>query len=397
MTRQVVTDRSRITAIAATMLLASTLWTILPADPLQGDAVGPSPPLEPGAAEPLRQGTMPPPVSPERMTAIYDEVKTPYKQGIVIEPQAEKKVDCPAVFRHDGKWYMVYIQLEPAPQEGYTTQLAESSDLLHWKPLGTVLPRGPDGAWDHANAGGGVALFDTEWGGSGELQEYAGRYWLSYLGGKGFGYETVPLHIGLASTDDPSKPQEWSKVASPILSSADADAREGESGTLYKSYIFRDGSQSLGAPFVMFYNAKPLTGSEKIFAAVSDDLRKWRRIGAEPVLENPVPPGSTRNVISGDPQVVRMGDEWVMFYFGAFWKPGAFDTFAASKDLRHWTKWTGEDLIRPSEPYDAVFAHKPWLIKHDGVVYHFYTAVSDTKDQHRAIAVATSKPVGDRR
>ncbi len=146
----------------------------------------------------------------------------------------------------------------------------------------------------------------------------------------------------------------------------------------------------------MFYNAKPLTGSEKIFAAVSDDLRKWRRIGEEPVLENPVPPGPARNVISGDPQVVRMGDEWVMFYFGAFWKPGAFDTFAASKDLLHWTKWTGEDLIRPSEPYDAVFAHKPWLIKHDGVVYHFYTAVSDTKDQHRAIAVATSKPVADR-
>src|SRR5262245_46854720 len=123
-------DYSRPKAITATMLVASALWTMLPGDPLQGDAPGSSRRLEPRAAERLRQATTPPAVSPERMTAIYEEVKTPYKQGIVIEPQAGKKVDCPAVFRHDGKWYMVYVQLEPAPQEGYTTELAESTDLL---------------------------------------------------------------------------------------------------------------------------------------------------------------------------------------------------------------------------------------------------------------------------
>ncbi len=54
-------------------------------------------------------------------------------------------------------------------------------------------------------------------------------------------------------------------------------------------------------------------------------------------------------------------------------------------------------MIRPSEPYDVLFAHKLWLIKRDDVVYHFYTAVSDTKDEHRAIAVATSKRVGQPR
>ncbi|MEO7600325.1 MAG: glycosylase, partial [Opitutus sp.] len=73
-----------------------------------------------------------------------------------------------------------------------------------------------------------------------------------------------------------------------------------------------------------------------------------------------------------------------------FWRPGAFDTFAVSRDLVTWTKWTGEDLIKPTERFDGLFAHKPWLIKHDGVVYHFYCAVRG-KDQHRAIALATSK------
>jgi hypothetical protein len=124
-------------------------------------------------------------VSQDRMRAIYDEVKTPFKYGIVIEAPAGKKVDCPTVFRHRGKWYMVYVQLEPPPLEGYTTQLAESENLLQWKPLGTILSRGQDGAWDQANAAGGVALFDPTWGGGNGLQTHEDHYWMSYIGGKG--------------------------------------------------------------------------------------------------------------------------------------------------------------------------------------------------------------------
>jgi hypothetical protein len=94
------------------------------------------------------------------------------------------------------------------------------------------------------------------------------------------------------------------------------------------------------------------------------------------------------------PTVFRHGDRWymlwVMFYFGAFWKPKAFDTFAASRDLVHWTRWDGPHLIEPSEPWDAEYAHKPWLLKHNGVVYHFYCAVGN---QERAIALATSRPM----
>ena len=170
----------------------------------------------------------------------------------------------------------------------------------------------------------------------------------------------------------------------------DKNARLFETDVLYKSYIFRDDARTLGAPFVMFYNARPPKGNETIGLAVSQDMKTWQRFGDGPVVATERPAGLKYGVISGDSQVVRMNDLWVMFYFGAFWKEGAFDTFAASRDLVHWTKWDGEDLIKPSEPYDTPFAHKPWLIKHDGVVYHFYCAVGG-KEQHRAIAVATSK------
>ena len=47
----------------------------------------------------------------------------------------------------------------------------------------------------------------------------------------------------------------------------------------------------------------------------------------------------------------------------------------------------GEPLVKPSEPWDSEHAHKPWVIKHDGVVYHFYNAVGS---RGRGLALATS-------
>ena len=112
-------------------------------------------------------------------------------------------------------------------------------------------------------------------------------------------------------------------------------------------------------------------------------MRHWRRLGHGSVLSNV---GNAMWAISGDPQLTKIGDDWVMFYFGAWWKPQAFDTFACSYDLIHWTKWDGPLLIEPTEPWDKTYAHKPWVLKHEGVVYHFYCAVVS-----RAIALATSK------
>jgi hypothetical protein len=58
----------------------------------------------------------------------------------------------------------------------------------------------------------------------------------------------------------------------------------------------------------------------------------------------------------------------------------------------NWTDWKGDDLINSTQEYDARFAHKPFVVKYKGVVYHFYNAVNK-KDQ-RGIAVATSKDLG---
>ncbi len=329
---------------------------------------------------------LPAQVGQAEMDAIYREVRTPFKYGIVLPAPPGKKIDCPNIFRYRGKWYMLYVQMENNPA-GYVTRLAESDDLLHWRELpGNVLDRGAAGSWDAAQAAGGFALHDLEWGRNG-IEKHDGKYWISYLGGPNPGYETPPLSIALASSADPIRGP-WQRGAGPALSVTDPDARPTERSRLYKSFVFRDPARTLGPPFVMFYNAHSEKDSERIFVAVSDDMRKWKRHGSTHVLSNEPPAGARGTVISGDPQIVRINGLWVMFYFGAFWKPGAFDTFAASRDLVNWTKWTGPDLIASSEPWDNQFAHKPWMLKYRGVVYHFYCAVD--KAGNRQIALATS-------
>jgi len=321
-------------------------------------------------------------VSQTDMQKIYEEVKTPYKHGVILKPEPGKMLDNPNVFRWQDKWYMLYIMFD---SRGYETYLASSDDLLSWKSLGKVLPYGEEGSWDQWQADGGPSLFTTEWGGANTVQEYGCRYWMTYIGGAKQGYETDPLSIGVAWTKDPGQPSVWTRFkGNPVLSNQQDDVRDFERTTLYKSFVVWDKKESTGYPFVMYYNAKG-AGGERIGMAVSRDMLQWTRYGQEPVIEN----GTAGNFgISGDPMITKIGNVWVMFYFGAFWQPQAFETFACSYDLVTWTKWTGDHLVKPSEPWDQQYAHKPWVIRHDGVVYHFYCAVGD---QGRVIGLATSK------
>jgi len=334
------------------------------------------------------------------MQQIYEQVKTPYKYGLVVVPaDAGKKIDCPSVFRKGNSWYMTYIQFDG---RGYETWLAKSNDLLQWKTLGKILSFGDttnaDATnWDANQKAGYIALQDEKFGGSYELQQYNGKYWMSFIGGKATGYESGKLSIGVASTHkDITKAHLWIPLGDPVLSMSDIDVRWWENKKLYKSTIIWDKQKTLGHPFVMYYNANGDTSNntpkwrwfERIGMAVSDDMINWQRYQTDPVVHHKIG-------ITGDGVVQKIGEVWVMFYFGAFWenrKNETFNRFACSYDLVNWTDWNGDDLIKSSEPYDAKYAHKSYVVKWKGVVYHFYCAV-DAKD-HRGIAVATSKDLG---
>jgi predicted GH43/DUF377 family glycosyl hydrolase len=334
-------------------------------------------------------------VPQEVMQKVYEEVKTPFKYGLVITPENDaKKIDCPSVFRKGKYWYMTYIQFDG---RGYETWIAKSKDLLEWKTLGKIMSFSDTADWDNNQKAGYIALQNTKWDGAYKLEKFQKKYWMSYIGGKDRGYESGPLAIGISNTTkDPTKPHEWNRLPQPVLSSTDKDVRWWENRKLYKSTIIRDKHKTLGSEFIMYYNANGDSSGnkpkwrwfERIGMAVSDDMVTWKRYNADPVMEHGVG-------ITGDAVLQKINDVWVMFYFGAFWESRpkeTFNRFACSYDLVNWTDWKGDDLIKSSEPYDAKYAHKSFVVKWKGVVYHFYCAV-DNKD-HRGIAVATSVDKG---
>ncbi len=321
------------------------------------------------------------------MQEIYEKIKTPYKYGLIlVPPEDSKKMDCPSVFRKGNKWYMTYLVYDG---RGYETWLATSRDLLNWETLGRIMSFSDATTWDDDQKAGYIALQDYIWGGSYELQTFKDRYWLSYFGGSSKGYEAGLLSIGIAFTGkDPAKAHEWQRLDHPVLMSTDKDVRWWENSTMYKSSVIWDKEKTTGYPFVMYYNARgdsinPRRGAERIGMAVSEDMVNWKRYGIDPVLDH-------HTGITGDAFIQKIDDVWIMFYFGAFWKgrPNAFNRFACSYNLVDWTDWNGPDLIAPSEPYDEVFAHKSFIVKYKGIVYHYYCAVN--KKEQRGIAVATS-------
>lgn len=327
------------------------------------------------------------------MKSIYGEIKTPYKYGLVLVPSDNSlEFDCPSIFKKGSRWYMTYIAFDG---RGYETWIAKSKDLLHWQTLGRILSFSDSTDWDTNQKAGYISLEDFNWGGSYKLQRYNGKYWMSYIGGETRGYEPGVLSIGIAYTKKkPTKPHEWKRLKKSVLSINDKDDSWWDNKTLYKSNIIWDKSKSTGYPFVMYYNAKGRDTMnrkpdvERIGMAVSNDMVHWKRFGKNPVLDH-------SKGITGDPYIEKIGNVWVMFYFGAWWGPtnGAFNRFACSYDMIHWTDWRGDNLIEPSKSYDDVYAHKSSVIKYKGVVYHFYCAVN--KAYQRGIAVATSKDLGN--
>jgi predicted GH43/DUF377 family glycosyl hydrolase len=318
-------------------------------------------------------------VSKETMAQVFNEIKTPFKYGVVFKhPDANKLMDSPTIFKKNGVWYMTYIVFDG---KGYETWMAKSKNLLDWKSLGKILSFSND-TWDANQKAGYMSLVDINWGGSYKVEKFNNKYWMSYLGGNTIGYEAGVLGVGMANNPTLTKPAEWQTATTPILQPKDMDARWFENKTIYKSTVIRDKQKHTSHPFVMYYNAKGDTAKyESIGMAVSDDMVSWKRYGVSPVI-------TKYKGICGDAQIVKINKLYVMFYFGAFWKPGAFERFACSYDLVNWTDWDGEDLIKSSTDYDETYAHKPWVIKWKGVVYHFYNAVGKSG---RVIALATSK------
>ena len=303
-------------------------------------------------------------------------------------------VDTPRVFRHQGRFYMIYIGYDGI---GYQTALAVSGDLIQWKSLGVVLPREDGDRWDHVGKAGSCIIGDVDLYGSREIQKINGKYWFVYHSYPQEGYETGAAANGLAWTEDESL-LHWHFLDQPILCKGESGAWDG--GGLYSAWIFpfEDG-------YRLYYNGKEnlhWPWHEQVGMAFSKDLTHWERFDGNPVFQVG-PEGAWDSRFSCGQHVLfdSRQKQWVHFYCG-YDGCHAQEGVAVSPDGIHWEKYP-EPIIphgRPGE-LDETHAHKPGVIWHKGVLYHFYCAVRPARTEEerarfgkefRCITVARSVP-----
>lgn len=304
-----------------------------------------------------------------------------------------KAVDCPLPFWHNGSFRMTFIGFDGI---GYQTGMAKSNDLLHWEKMGAMLVRGCHKDWDKVGMACTTMLMENDLYGVRKLKKYHGKYWMMYHSYPGEGYESGSAEIGLAWTDD-EELMRWEFADEPVFSWRDGDAFE--RGGLYKSWLIEHEGK-----FYMFYNAKNNAEGrwlEQTGMAVSDDMFHWKRCrDINPIL--PVGKGAWDSTFASDPVVMYDSREkrWVMFYYG-LGNLSACDGVAVSDDLYHWEKYPLPILtIGGRGTIDSTYAHKPGVIFHNGMLYHFYCACRPYKDgdpanndgEFRCISVARSRP-----
>ena len=175
----------------------------------------------------------------------------------------------------------------------------------------------------------------------------------------------------------------------PVILRAE-DGADWEKGGLYKPYLVKEGDT-----FYLYYNAKT-TGTpwfEQTGLATSKDLKTWTRHPANPLIRNG-PKGAPDFRFASDPVVVKHAGQWGLLYFGRSADGPCRELMALGRTPTAFTK-VNEVLIDIGAPgaIDEKFAHKPAVIYHDGALYHFYCAVSGKwPNDTRGLAVARSKP-----
>lgn len=275
-------------------------------------------------------------------------------------------VDCPFVFRHQGRFYMMFVGFDGI---GYQTGLAVSDDLLHWRHEAVILERLEGSSrWDRVGAAGSWILLESNDAREVPvLRKLDGRYWMIYHAYPDEGYEAGGAAMGLAWTADESL-KVWHRLEHPIFTCE--QGADWEKAGLYKCCFFEHEGR-----FWMFYNAKGESTwpwKEETGIAVSDDLIHWERYNGNPVMRCKENTFYSRFV--SDPCIRHDGERWLNFGFG-YDGVHAQGLLAASRDLLHW------DILRQpllahggAGDLDEIHAHKSSIVVWNGTLYHFYCA-----------------------
>jgi hypothetical protein len=193
--------------------------------------------------------------------------------------------------------------------------------------------------------------FDSAHVGVSDVHFDNGLYWMWYVGGdhRFVGGDNAIMGLrmrpGCAISRDGVN---WTRLDGPFDGACLDFGKAGAFDALYCGFptVLRE-----GADWKMYYHTFG-EGNFRLGLAVSPDGLRWEKVGQVPGL-GPGEPGSFDELGIGTRHVMRVGNQYVMFYQGSN-RTGNFAIgLAFSDDGIHWRKDAGE------QPGGPVFGHSP--------------------------------------
>lgn len=316
------------------------------------------------------------------------------KLGVVLSPGTggawdNTKVESMAVIfcPENGRWAGFYTGYgNSTGQEIGGIGLAWSDDGVTWTKAGQILSAsGVNGDPDKVGLTAPVPVYDEN-----------GLLHLFYLGLTLPGYEQGISGVCHATTPSLLSPT-WTRTG---LVMAGGGSGWRSQGVWHPNFI------KVGGTWHCFINATGVTTGdatlrERVGHATASSLAgPWTFDDAHSPLLADSSPASSWIVQHGDPFVTRVPGGFRMdLYRAAFGGGGtdnAEDYFAVTTEAEFpygWRLGNGGAATLTAGPgaYDGKFAHKPWITRIGGRLFHYYTAVD--KNDVRQAAVAIDPPL----
>lgn len=255
--------------------------------------------------------------------------------------------------------------------------LAWSDDLFEWSkdPRSPIF--GPSDRAGAPDAAGTTGPF---------LWSEDGTYFLFYIGTTAAGYEGGRKTINLAISEDLIH---WKRhPGNPIIEPQGTGWR--------RDAIWHPHVREVDDTYYLFFNASGVVNGhaeETIGYATSTDLVHWTvHDEVSPVLVGSRREGEwDATGRAGDPSLYRVGDTWYMAWY-SLGDTHAQDglAFTSAEDFPlDWSFYARNPVLEAGPPgsFDALHAHKPFVVHTDTRHYHFYTAVDTAETREIALAV----------